>query len=103
MTVVGAWNMENLFRARGAFGPHDDGTYQVKIHGLADIIGQAGADVLAVEEVGDPAALGDVVALLDGGWQTVTSAIFEPAHPIRVGFLSRLPLEVIADVAAFPQ
>lgn len=101
MTVAGAWNVENLFRPGGAFGPHDDETYQVKIHGLAEIISQAGADVLAVEEVGDPAALDDVAALLDGDWQTVTSGIFEPGHPIRVGFLSRLPLEVIADVAAF--
>ncbi len=103
MTVAGAWNMENLFRPGDDFGPHDDDAYQAKIHGLADTIGQTGADVLAVEEVGDPAALDDVAALLDGDWQTVTSAIFEPAHPIRVGFLSRLPLEVIADVAAFPQ
>ncbi len=103
MTVAGAWNMENLFRPGDDFGPHDDDAYQAKIHGLADTIGQTGADVLAVEEVGDPAALDDVAALLDGDWQTVTSAIFERAHPIRVGFLSRLPLEVIADVAAFPQ
>ena len=103
MTVAGAWNMENLFRPGGDFGPHDDDTYQAKIRGLADGIGQAGADVLAVEEVGDPAALGDVAALLDGDWQAVTSAVFEPSHPIRVGFLSRLPLEVIADVAAFPE
>ena len=103
MTVAGAWNMENLFRPGDDFGPHDGDAYQAKIHGLADTISQAGADVLAVEEVGDPAALDDVAALLGGDWQTVTSAIFEPAHPIRVGFLSRLPLEVIADVAAFPE
>src|SRR5215510_12944084 len=95
MTVAGAWNVENLFRPGGDFGPRDDEAYQQKISGVA-------VDVLAVEEVGDPAALGDVAALLDGDWHAVTSAIFEPAHPIRAGFLSRMPLEVIADVAAFP-
>ena len=102
MTVAGAWNVENLFRPGGDFGPRDDEAYQQKIRGLADTISGAAVDVLAVEEVGDPAALGDVAALLDGDWHAVTSAIFEPAHPIRVGFLSRMPLEVIADVAAFP-
>jgi hypothetical protein len=103
MTVAGAWNMENLFRPGGDFGPHDDEAYQAKIRGLADTISGAAVDVLAVEEVGDPAALDDVAALLDGDWHAVTSAVFEPAHPIRVGFLSRMPLEIIADVAAFPQ
>jgi endonuclease/exonuclease/phosphatase family metal-dependent hydrolase len=103
MTVAGAWNVENLFRPGGDFGPRDDETYKEKIRGLADTISRAGVDVLAVEEVGHPAALNDVAALLDGDWQAMTSAIFEPAHPIRVGFLSRLPLEIIADVAAFPQ
>jgi len=102
MTVAGAWNVENLFRPDGDFGPRDADTYQAKIQGLADIISRADADVLAVEEVGDPTALDDVAALLEGEWRTVTSAIFEPAHPIRVGFLSRLPFEVIADVATFP-
>src|SRR6266702_3144875 len=102
MTVAGAWNVENLFRPDGDFGPRDADTYQAKIQVLADIISRADADVLAVEEVGDPTALDDVAALLEGEWRTVTSAIFEPAHPIRVGFLSRLPFEVIADVATFP-
>jgi hypothetical protein len=27
MTVAGAWNMENLFRPGGAFGPGDDEAY----------------------------------------------------------------------------
>lgn len=102
MTVAGAWNMENLFRPGGAFGPHDDGTYQAKIGDLAGTITQAGADVLAVEEIGSPDALNDVVALLGAGWTAVTSGVFEPAHPIRVGFLSRLPMEVVADAAGFP-
>jgi predicted extracellular nuclease len=102
MTVAGAWNMENLFRPGGAFGPHDDGTYKTKIGDLAGTITQAGADVLAVEEIGDPAALNDVAALLGAEWTAVTSGVFELAHPIRVGFLSRLPMEVVADAAGFP-
>jgi endonuclease/exonuclease/phosphatase family metal-dependent hydrolase len=60
-------------------------------------------DVLAVEEVGDLEALDELVAQLGGGWRHVTSSVFDSDHPIRVGFVSRLPLEVITDRAAFPQ
>lgn len=102
MTVIGTWNMENLFRPGGGFGPRDDGTYTTKIHRLASTIGQAGLDVVAVQEIGDPAALNDVAALLEGNWQVATSMIFQATHPIRVGFLSRLPMKPLADVAAFP-
>lgn len=102
MTVVGTWNVENLFRPDGEFGPHDDRTYQEKISGLAETITQAKADVVAVEEVGDPAGLEDVRAQLGNDWRAVTSGIFDSGHPIRVGFLSRLPLEIIADTAEFP-
>ena len=64
MTVAGAWNVENLFRPGGEFGPADDAAYKAKIHELAATISRSGVDVLAVEEVGDPAALQDVAELL---------------------------------------
>src|SRR5262249_36562517 len=51
MTVARAWNVENLFRPGGDFGPRDDEGYQQKIRGLADTISGAAVDVLAVEEV----------------------------------------------------
>jgi endonuclease/exonuclease/phosphatase family metal-dependent hydrolase len=102
MTVVGTWNLENLFRPGSGFGPKSEAVYREKIAAIAATVNAAGVDVLAVQEVGDPAALDDVAALLDGEWHHVTSRHFEEAHPIRVGFLSRLPFEVLADVDAFP-
>jgi endonuclease/exonuclease/phosphatase family metal-dependent hydrolase len=102
MTVVGTWNLENLFKPGADFGPGSEAVYREKLHGLATTIDAAGLDVLAVQEVGDPDALGDLTGLLGGEWRHVTSEHFEAAHPIRVGFLSRLPIEVLADAADFP-
>jgi len=102
MTVVGTWNLENLFKPGADFGPAGEAVYREKLRGLAATIDRAGVDVLAVQEVGDPDALTDLTGLLEGDWRHVTSEHFEEAHPIRVGFLSRLPLEVLADTAAFP-
>ncbi|TYK46876.1 endonuclease/exonuclease/phosphatase family protein [Actinomadura decatromicini] len=103
MTVVGTWNIENFFKPGGDFGPKDKAAYDAKLAGLAATIRTSGADVLAVEEVGDPDALAELAGRLDGEWSHTTSAIFDEKHPIRVGFLSRLPLEVIADRAPFPR
>ena len=102
MTVVGTWNLENLFKPGTSFGPGDDTVYRKKLHGLATTINDAGVDVLAVQEVGDPEALTDLAGLLTGDWHHATSRHFEKSHAIRVGFLSRLPLEVIEDAVAFP-
>ncbi|MBW8487144.1 endonuclease/exonuclease/phosphatase family protein [Actinomadura parmotrematis] len=102
MTTVGTWNLENLFRPGGPFGPRDQGAYDAKLAGLAAAVAASGADVLAVQEVGETAALAELAGRLGGDWQQVTSAHYESGHPIRVGFLSRLPFEVVADTAAFP-
>ncbi|MEU6408369.1 endonuclease/exonuclease/phosphatase family protein [Microbispora sp. NPDC046933] len=105
MTVIGTWNVENLFKFTpgGKFGPTSQAAYDAKIEGLAATITRAGVDVLAVEEVGDPDALADLAAHLGNEWQHVTSGIFDTGHPIRVGLLSRLPFEVVTDQATFPQ
>ncbi|GAA3240624.1 endonuclease/exonuclease/phosphatase family protein [Actinocorallia longicatena] len=102
MTVIGSWNLENLFRPGGAFGPKDEAAYRAKLRGLAATVRSVGADVLAVQEVGDPAALADLVAELGDGWSAVTSTVFEARHPIRVGVLSRLPVRIVKEAAAFP-
>jgi endonuclease/exonuclease/phosphatase family metal-dependent hydrolase len=103
MTVIGTWNLENLFRPGGRFGPRDEATYRAKLMALAATINTTKPDVLGVQEVGEPEALADLVALLDGEWYTALSKHFEADHPIRVGVLSRLPLQVIQDVADFPE
>ncbi|MFC7380563.1 endonuclease/exonuclease/phosphatase family protein [Sphaerisporangium rhizosphaerae] len=100
MVVVGTWNLENLYRPGGEFGPRDEAAYKAKIAALAATLGGIAPDVLGVQEVGDPAALADLAEALGGEWHTVLSQ-----HPdvrgIRVGVLSRLPLTVVEDVAAF--
>jgi endonuclease/exonuclease/phosphatase family metal-dependent hydrolase len=76
--------------------------FEQKLDGLAGTIGRMAPDLLGVQEVGSPDALDQLVARLDGDWHVATSAHFEGRHPIRVGFLSRHPLEVIDDLAVFP-
>jgi endonuclease/exonuclease/phosphatase family metal-dependent hydrolase len=100
--TVGTWNLENLFRPGNTAGPPDDATYQAKLAGLAARIDELAPDVLGVEEIGEPEALADLVALLSGDWHVALSAHFNADHPIRVGVISRLPLDVVADVATFP-
>lgn len=102
MTLVGTWNLENLYRPGGAFGPRDEQTYRDKLAALAEVIDTEAPDVLAVQEVGEPEALADLVALLGGRWSAVLSALTDD-RGIRVGFLSRSTLEVLEDVAAFPE
>jgi len=57
-------------------------------------------DLLAVQEVGDPAALVDLAELAEGGWQCPTADPDE--RGIRVGFMSRLPLADVEQVRVFP-
>lgn len=101
MVVVGTWNLENLYRPGGEYGPRDEEAYRGKLGALAGTIERIGVDVLAVQEVGEPEALADLVELLPGSWDSALSE-YPDDRGIRVGFLARLPIEVVADVAAFP-
>ncbi|MGW5360843.1 endonuclease/exonuclease/phosphatase family protein [Actinopolymorpha pittospori] len=101
MVAVGTWNLENLFRPGGGEGaPRTQAAYREKLAALAATITHLAPDVLAVQEVGDPAAVGDLLAALDGAWH------WELAEPddrgIRAGVLSRLPLHDVEAVADFP-
>ena len=60
------WNLENLFRPGAPSAPKTDALYRVKLEGLAATINAQAPDVLGVQEVGDPAALDDLVDVLDG-------------------------------------
>ncbi|MGH3327919.1 MAG: endonuclease/exonuclease/phosphatase family protein [Streptomycetales bacterium] len=64
---------------------------------LAATARQLDPDVLAVQEVGDPDALNDLAALLDGYEHTATAS--PDGRGIRVGFLSRLPLHGVRGAA----
>lgn len=100
--LLGTWNLENLYRPGGPFGPDDAATYESKLAALAAVVTELDPTVLGVQEVGDPEALDDLVALLDDDWHVALSR-----HPdsrgIRVGVLSRLPLREVADTPTFPQ
>jgi endonuclease/exonuclease/phosphatase family metal-dependent hydrolase len=99
--IVATWNLENLFRPGTEFGPSSDDVYDAKLVALAEAIAGIAPDVVAVQEVGSPEACDDLVDRLPGEWHVALSQ-----HPdergIRVGFLSRLPVEEVEDVRAFP-
>lgn len=101
MVTVGTWNLENLFRPGGGSGsPSGDSEYEGKLDALAETIGRLEPDVLAIQEVGDPEALDDLVTRLDGRWHT---ELAEPdGRGIRVGMLSQLSLTKVEQVRDFP-
>src|SRR5215210_6713087 len=101
MFKVMTWNLENLFKPGAPSGPKTQALYEAKLEGLAAVINAQTPDVLGVQEVGDPDALADLLALLEGDWHQRVSA-----HPdgrgIRVACLSRHPITAHMDVVAFP-
>jgi endonuclease/exonuclease/phosphatase family metal-dependent hydrolase len=100
MVRIGTWNLENLFRPDGPFGPSTQQAYDAKLGALAETITALDVDVLAVQEVGDPAALQDLVDRLTGYAHLATADPDD--RGIRVGFLSRLELQQTRQVATFP-
>ncbi|MFJ9002525.1 endonuclease/exonuclease/phosphatase family protein [Streptomyces sp. NPDC102359] len=99
--LLGTWNLENLYRPGGPFGPGDEAAYASKLAALAAVITELDPGLLGVQEVGDPGALEDLARLLDDGWHVVLSEHAD-SRGIRVGFLSRTKLTVVADTAVFP-
>ncbi|MEW1924218.1 endonuclease/exonuclease/phosphatase family protein [Streptomyces sp. NPDC088360] len=99
--LVGTWNLENLYRPGGRFGPKDKAAYEAKLASLAATIRALNPSVLGVQEVGDPEALTDLAGMLEGTWHTTLSQHTDE-RGIRVGFLSQLPVFVVADETPFP-
>ncbi|MFD0519015.1 endonuclease/exonuclease/phosphatase family protein [Paractinoplanes durhamensis] len=95
------WNVENLFRPGQPGGPTSTNVYEAKIAGLAEMIARQAPDAVSIQELGDPAALDDLVTALGGTWHRQVSA-----HPdsrgIRVAWLSTLPISEPAEITAFP-
>jgi hypothetical protein len=99
--IVATWNLENLYLPGGDFGPRDEAAYEAKLAALATAIQAMAPDVLAVQEVGDPAALDDLVGRVGGTWHVELSD--EPdERGIRVGFISRAPVEGRTAFRHFP-
>jgi len=102
MVTVATWNLENLYRPGHEFGPVNDEVYRRKLDALADTMTEIDADILAVQEVGDPAALADLVALLPDRWHDCLSS-HPDARGIRVGFMSRFAFLDTLDITDFPE
>jgi endonuclease/exonuclease/phosphatase family metal-dependent hydrolase len=100
--AVATWNLENLFRPGEASGPTDQQAYDAKLDALAATINALNPDVLAVQEVGDPAALDDLRGRLNGSWHVEVSPAPD-GRGIRVGFLARRAMHDVEGVRAFPQ
>jgi endonuclease/exonuclease/phosphatase family metal-dependent hydrolase len=96
---VGTWNLENLFRPGSEAAPKSQQAYEAKLTALAKTITKLATDVLAVQEVGEPEALKDLIDRLGQGWR---SELADPdGRGIRVGFLSQLPLDRVGQVREF--
>ncbi|MEV1064470.1 endonuclease/exonuclease/phosphatase family protein [Streptomyces sp. NPDC050263] len=99
--LLGTWNLENLYRPGGPFGPKDKAAYETKLAALAAVVTALDPGLLGVQEVGEPEALTDLLETVGGTWHAALSA-----HPdgrgIRVGVISRTPLDILADTRAYP-
>jgi endonuclease/exonuclease/phosphatase family metal-dependent hydrolase len=103
MFKVMTWNVENLFRPGTPSGPRTQAAYDAKLQGLAATINDENPDALALQEVGDPAALDDLVQRLRGNWhRRVSQHPDQPQHPIRVAWLTRRMIGEAADILEFP-
>ena len=100
MLTVATWNLENLFRPDNDVGPDSDAAYDAKLTALAEVITELAPDVLAVQEVGEPEALADLVDRLGGAWHSELAA--PDGRGIRVGVLARLALDGAEQVVTFP-
>jgi endonuclease/exonuclease/phosphatase family metal-dependent hydrolase len=95
------WNIENLFKPGASSGPPTQAIFDAKIQGLASTINAQVPDALALQEIGDPAALDDLVQHLQGTWHRRVSNYADPRH-IRVAWLARRAITQSEDILNFP-
>jgi endonuclease/exonuclease/phosphatase family metal-dependent hydrolase len=104
---VMTWNIENLFRPGDRpevpDTPNNQENYQQKLASLSSTILTLNPDVLALQEVGSSAALGDLLALLEGRYPHSQLSTHPDPRGIRVGFLSKLPIEDSKNIITFPK
>jgi endonuclease/exonuclease/phosphatase family metal-dependent hydrolase len=98
MFTVMSWNVENLFTP----DPAEQADSDAKLDALAGVIAAAHPDAVALQEVGDDAALEALRTRLGADWISVVSTHFEARHPIRVAWLSPRPLTDVAEVVDLP-
>jgi endonuclease/exonuclease/phosphatase family metal-dependent hydrolase len=101
VVIVATWNVENLFRPGGEYGPTTEAAYDAKLDSLSATIATMNPDVLALQEVGDPGALDDLIGRVGGDWEVRLSDLPDD-RGIRVGFISRLAIGATEPVDEFP-
>lgn len=100
MFTVMTWNVENLFLPEDPDGP-SQAAYDQKITGLAKTINQQAPDAVGLQEVGNPAALNDLVTALGGTWHQQVS-VHPDSRGIRVAWLTTRPITGPAEITDFP-
>ena len=96
------WNVENLFLVGDESGPATKEIFEEKQVNLAATISTFGPDVVALQEIGRPAAAEDLQARLNGAYPHLLLANHPDPRHIRVGFLSKHPLQAVHELFKFP-
>lgn len=100
---VMTWNIENLFRPGSESGPLGQAEFMQKLTSLANVILKLDPDVVAVQEIGGEEPFDDLSEKLEGRYPHLKLSNQPDGRGIRVGFLSKLPIEESEDIVDFPQ
>ena len=96
---VMTWNVENLFNPGS--DPDKRERFQVKLDLLSAVVSQSDVDIVAFQEVGGEEPFAKLQQRLPDYAHRVLSS-FPDGRGIRVGFLSRLPIDETEDFVDFP-
>jgi endonuclease/exonuclease/phosphatase family metal-dependent hydrolase len=101
---VMTWNVENLYPCddKSESGPRTPEVYQQKMSNLARTILAISPDVLALQEIGDPATFADLQGRLHDRYPFNRLSRYPDVRGIRVGILSRMPLLQAQEYHDFP-
>ena len=97
------WNVENLFRVGSPSGPKTKEDYDRKLSSLAKVISTLDTTVVALQEIGSPEALDDLVSRLNSTYPHVQLSTNPDARGIRVAFLSKLAIDQHEEIVEFPK
>ena len=98
---VMSWNVQNLILPGEPDGPDTQAKFDAKVRSLASVIDGFRPHVLALQEVGSPAALRALQVALE--WDMPHSELGDPdGRNIRVAFLSVRVLREVIRVREFP-
>lgn len=100
---VMTWNLENLFRPDINSGAQAQAKFTQKLNSLANVILELDPDVLAVQEVGGEEPFEDLANKLEDRYSHLQLSNQPDRRGIRVGFLSKLPIEDSEEIVDFPQ